>query len=466
MDSSSEPPHLTRRVLLAAAAAGLASPAMAQNARRQPQTPPPPPLAPAPLVVLTPMRAEARLRGPNERGTPVWGYWGQVPGPTLRLKRDQEQTITVHNALDEPTALHIRGFRGENRMDGIPGLTQAAIAPGDRFNLVVKPRDAGTFLYRPWHPEFGAAQVARGLSGAFIVDEATPVEVDQDQLFVLDEWVLDPTGAIAETAIGVLRGTGGEAVSRVITVNGGPNFEILARQNERLRLRFVNASHSSLLRLAIRGVPLTLVAIDGQPSEPFMLEGSSVVMGPGQRVDIMVDATDPPGTRYEAVIDNLIGERLVGQFLVSSEAPRRNQSLTAPKQLPPNPISQQLPLARAFRTELSLVTRADGETRFAGKSDRAPRPEPDFRVRRGTVVAIGLPNDTKAIQAVQLHGHAARLLDGVDDGWKPFFLDTIMLAPGTTSRIAFLADNPGKWVIAAQAIGEARGPLVSWFEVT
>ncbi|MGB8741256.1 MAG: multicopper oxidase domain-containing protein, partial [Xanthobacteraceae bacterium] len=48
---------------------------------------------------------------------------------------------------------------------------------------------------------------------------------------------------------------------------------------------------------------------------------------------------------------------------------------------------------------------------------------------------------------IHLHGHSFRLLDALDDGWKPFWLDTMPVAPGGKARIAFVADDPGKWLI-------------------
>jgi len=65
---------------------------------------------------------------------------------------------------------------------------------------------------------------------------------------------------------------------------------------------------------------------------------------------------------------------------------------------------------------------------------------------------------------VHLHGHHFRLLDRLDDGWKPYWLDTIVVAGRQTARIAFVADNPGRWLIEQHALdGPAAG--VNWFEV-
>ncbi len=89
-------------------------------------------------------------------------------------------------------------------------------------------------------------------------------------------------------------------------------------------------------------------------------------------------------------------------------------------------------------------------------------------MKQGRTVVLGLSNpfvENTGIQDyafIHLHGHSFRLLDALDDGWKPFWLDTLPLAPGGKARIAFVADNPGKWLIE----GLAENGAGAWFEVT
>ena len=447
-------PSLDRRHLIA----GLATlPALARDACAQPS---------APVTrTLTASRGEARLRGPDHPATPILGYDGLVPGPVLRARRGEEFRLRLTNQLDQPTALHWHGMRLANGMDGVPGLTQQAIEPGASFDVAFTPQDAGTFLYRPWHPVHGPRQLARGLAGLLIVEGATLPSADREQILVLDDWALDADGALAAPGLTLEpQGKPGTA-GRIVTVNGQPNLVIEARANERLWLRIANAAHARIMQLVIPGQPLTLVALDGQPCEPFLLQNAQVTLGPGQRAEIMLDVTGAPGASLPIAINNLAGASLEGRIAIAEGQPLRPAPLPRPDWLPANPIAQELDFRRAFRLDLGIETRG-AETVFNARADRAPGPQPAFKVRRNTVVMAGLRNQTQMFQAVHLHGHQARLLDGLDDGWKPFFLDTVLVAPGTTARIAFLADNPGKWVIEAQAIGDDNGPLVTWFEVS
>ena len=88
-----------------------------------------------------------------------------------------------------------------------------------------------------------------------------------------------------------------------------------------------------------------------------------------------------------------------------------------------------------------------------------------FRVKRGRVVMLALINRKAFACAVHVHGHAFRLLDPLDDGWKPFWLATVLVEAGQTTRIAFLADNPGKWPIEWVAIDQPQSVMAGWFEV-
>src|SRR3546814_12651134 len=73
-------------------------------------------------------------------------------------------------------------------MDGVPGLTQAAIPPTGEFVYAFTPPDAGTFWYHP-HAD-SLQQLGRGLSGALIVEEREPLQVDRELLWVIGDWRL------------------------------------------------------------------------------------------------------------------------------------------------------------------------------------------------------------------------------------------------------------------------------------
>jgi FtsP/CotA-like multicopper oxidase with cupredoxin domain len=113
-----------------------------------------------------------------------------------------------------------------------------------------------------------------------------------------------------------------------------------------------------------------------------------------------------------------------------------------------------------FSGALRITLPIDG--RDGAALDRVPL----FAAARGRTVVMALDNRDTAAHVVHLHGHHFRLLDRLDDGWKPYWLDTIAVERQQTVRIAFVADNPGRWPIEQTALdGPAAAAGANWFEV-
>ena len=77
--------------------------------------------------------------------TEIWGYNGVNPGPEIRLAQGEAFKTRLLNELSEPTSVHWHGLRIENAMDGVSGLTQDAVAPGEGFDYAFVAPDAGTY---------------------------------------------------------------------------------------------------------------------------------------------------------------------------------------------------------------------------------------------------------------------------------------------------------------------------------
>ena len=90
---------------------------------------------------------------------------------------------------------------------------------------------------------------------------------------------------------------------------------------------------------------------------------------------------------------------------------------------------------------------------------------PAFRAKPGRTVVLALTNRAAIPTVFHLHGHHFRLLDRLDDGWKPFWLDTLAIDAGQTQRIAFAAEYVGRWLIESVATDWAAPRLVRWYSV-
>ena len=411
---------------LAAAAALLAGPARSQPADG--------------FRLLRARPGDVRLRGPERGTTSIWGFEGVAPGPVLRVKRGEELKVRFLNELPANATVHWHGVRVPNGMDGVPPLTQKPVVPGGSFDYRFTPPDAGTFWY---HSAFRAPGAEHGLHGLLIVDEAEPVDVDRDVALVLDAW--------PHAGDGALPGDG----KPNFTANGAPSLDIPVNANERVRLRLLNAAPDRFMTLRVDRHPVTVMAIDGQPAEPFVARDSRITLSPGNRADLFFDAILTPGSVAPLVLKQDGADVPIGR-LVYGKAATRPAARSELKPLPPNPLPERMDFRGALRHELAL----DG-----GPRDKTAFGPALFSARRGRTVMLALANRTDAPQVVHLHGHHARLLDNLDDGWKPFWLDTILCVPKQTTRIAFVADNPGRWALTARTI-DGETALASVFEVT
>ena len=134
-------------------------------------------------LTLTAAPGRAPLVGASYPSTDVWCYGNSIPGPEFRVRQGEPVRVVVRNQLSEDTTVHLHGIRLPNAMDGVPGLTQPPIKPGEQFTYEFTPPDAGTFWYHP-HAD-SLQQLGRGMAGALIVEEPDPVVVDRD-----DHWTV------------------------------------------------------------------------------------------------------------------------------------------------------------------------------------------------------------------------------------------------------------------------------------
>ncbi len=155
--------------------------------------------------------------------------------------------------------------------------------------------------------------------------------------------------------------------------------------------------------------------------------------------------------------------RPIGQLVVSGEPPIR------PAPLPPAAaaaLQRPAGAARPQGTPCASIWRSAARDRLGQRrSDFAASAAPAFRAKTGRTVVLALTNRADIATVFHLHGHHFRLLDRLDDGWKPFWLDTLAIEPGQTQRIAFLAEYPGRWLIESVATDWAAPRLVRWYSV-
>ncbi|MEP0546353.1 MAG: copper oxidase [Rhodothermales bacterium] len=188
-----------------------------------------------------------------------WGYNGQVHGPTFEAVEGDTVRVYVTNRLPVATTVHWHGFFLPNGMDGVGGLNQPVIPPGETFVYTFPIRQNGTFMYHSHHDEM--TQIALGLTGMFVVHPNTRgeiPEVDRDFAIMLHEWAVDP---------GTSRPDPNEMSDfNVLTMNARafPGTDpLVVGHMDRVRLRFGNLSPMDHHPIHLHGHYWKIVGTDG-----------------------------------------------------------------------------------------------------------------------------------------------------------------------------------------------------------
>jgi FtsP/CotA-like multicopper oxidase with cupredoxin domain len=391
--------------------------------------------------------------GPPERPDALgWQFFGAPTDAGDDPRRGQGFDFTLANELPVPVALNWHG------LDGVPSaeplIGRAPLPAGERENLQIPFRRAGTFFCDLRLLGDGQGRPSRAL--ATTIQETEPVAVDRDEIFLIEDWRLRPDG----TAIAP--GIDPKDVTLLYTINRRPSQDVSARTHDRLRLRFINGCQRSVIAVKIENYEVRVMALDSQPAEPFPARNGALVLAPGSRTDIFVDVTASAGTTSSILLHDGKESRPIGRLVVSNEPPVRTAPLPPAPPLPSNGLPSQLDLKNALRSDVTL---GGPPAEWVTPINFAATATPAFRAKAGRTVVLALTNRAEIATVFHLHGHHFRLLDRLDDGWKPFWLDTLAIEPKQTQRIAFLAEYAGRWLMEAMAADWAAPRLVRWYSV-
>lgn len=454
-----------RRSFLAAAGGGLLLTAVPQRLLQA--------AVPHLDTALITKRGRVALVGPPHPDTDVWSYNGDVPGPELRLRQGERLRVVVQNHLSQGTTIHWHGVRVPNPMDGVPGLTQRSINPGESFVYEFEVPDAGTYWYHPH--QYSIEQVGRGLAGPLIIEEREPPAVDRDITWVLGDWRLKQDASIASGFGNRMEMAMAGRIGNTVTVNGRLPDTFQVQAGERLRLRLINTAPARIFGLAFKGHQPLIVALDGQPIEPHAPDGARVVLGPAMRADLIIDMSGKPGERF-AVIDNFyegLAYTLL-HFAYSAEKPVRDQALAPPKPLPANTMPEP-DLDHAERHDVRLEGGMMGGRGMGmggmmsgmawsinGISAVGHDMSPMLMLRRNRSYILAIKNETAWYHPIHLHGHSFRVIarNAQPTRYREW-QDTVLIPPRETADIAFVADNPGDWMLHCHILDHQEGGLMA-----
>jgi len=428
-------------------------------------------------------------------------YNGQIPGPALRLREGERVRVALRNALAEPTTIHWHGVDVPNAMDGVPGITQKAIQPGETFVYEFEARPAGTRWYHTHFEEH--RQLDLGLAAPLIIEPARPdpFPVDREYTLVLDDWATgtgQPVPATREGVAGARGGTGGmmggmggmmgrggmgpmmgggqTPAYDTMTINGKayPATEPLrVRKGERVRLRLINASadHTHVARLV--GHRLQVTHTDGNPLvQPVDVD--AVPIAPSERYDVMVVADRPGAWVFTCLAP---GHRAAGEQVLVVYEGHEGGNAKAPdegvagldlwqyglgrgRDVLPRPSGRE----RVY--DLALSGGMMGSDVWTINGKQYPRTDP-LRLRRGDVARVRFVNHSMEAHPMHLHGQSFKVLavNGARYA-QPIVKDSVDVEGRMGSAVVeFTADNPGDWLFHCHKPMHMDGGMIALVKV-
>ena len=350
---------------------------------------------------------------------------GRSPGPELRVRQGDLVEVTLANEdVDEGVTIHWHGVDVPNAEDGVAGVTQDAVLPGESHVYRFRVEQVGTFWYHTH--QVSSKEVRRGLFGVIVVEpRQAPAGVD----LVL----------AAHTFDGIPTLNGDESGGRHRIPAGTP-----------VRLRLVNTDGFQQT-FTLSGTPFRVLAIDGTDlHEPGELERVGLTIAGGGRVD--VGFTQSPGAVRVGIHDTTVAITL------------SPHGAPAPAEQPPtadfDPLTYGTPAPTQYDARSTFDRRFELTiTRKPGFFDGLPGLQwalnghiypdvPVFVVEPGDLVEVAVTNHSKGIHPMHLHGHHVLVLsrDGQPSTGSPWWSDTLDVLPGESYVVAFRADNPGLWM--------------------
>ena len=433
----------------------------------------------------------------------------QHPGPLIKVEEGTTIFVNFTNETSLPTAVHWHGVRLENRYDGVPGVTQEPVQPGEAFRYQVYFKDAGIYWYHPHHRE--DVQQELGLAGNMLVapiSDGYYSPVNREEVVMLDDLALTHDGAVPfglESSNYMLMGRFGN----FFITNGEPEYSLEVDAGEVVRFHFTNASNTRTFNLSFRvgpepdadTLPIKVVGSDvGKLEHEVLVE--SVVLAPAERYIVEV-LFDEPGTykltnhvqginhRMGVFLEEIAtlgtiavsGSRTVVDHQLAFETLRTNLDvvteidryrsyfnrpldhelvLTLEVDSLPPAIEQSMlydwvyfnPVEWTGTMPVMNWSTTGAEVRWilrdTGTGDENMAVNWNFQV--GDIAKIRIHNDRGAFHSMQhpLHIHGQRFLileqNGIPNN-NLVWKDTVLLPTGSSTDILLELSNPGRWMV-------------------
>jgi spore coat protein A len=389
--------------------------------------------------------------------TPVYGYDGIYPGPTIRARKGRTTVVRVTNGLSFNQNVHLHGGLVPAASDGHP---MQLIAPGGAFTYTYpNTQDPATLWYHDHAHGLSARTMFYGLAGYYVIEDDLDLPSgDFDVPLVIQDRAFNADGSLRYTE-NIDEGFIGDT----IVVNGtvSPRFAV---KRALYRLRFLNASNARAYRLELsNGAAMVQVAGDGGLLEA-PVSRPSIPLGPAERVDVVVDFRRlRAGTQVE--LRNALGSGGTAAVLRFDVTGARADSGRVPPALRPR---EEIPAPVATR-RWDLMFSTTGAPRWEMSGLGFEMDRIDARAQLGTTERWLFVNSSHRAHPMHIHGVHFRVLDrsegavhAGDRAWK----DTVMVAVGETVIVQpYFAQHRGRFVFHCHNLEHQERAMMLQLEV-
>src|SRR5215469_16035683 len=408
--------------------------------------------------------------------TPIWGYNGTFPGPTIRAKSGRKTVVRQTNALSGPVSVHLHGGVQPPESDGYP--TDLIPFGGTKEYVYPNLHRAATLFYHDHAMDRTGLNVYMGLSGLYVIedgiDDALPLpKGDFDVPLIIQDRSFNPDGtfAFSNNDPANVFAEGGD----VILVNGvpWPRFQVAARK---YRFRILNASSTKTYRLGLSShQAIVQIATDGGLLDrPISLQ--SLDLAPAERAEVVIDFA---GLALGSSVDleNALGSGDLGRVMRFQVTRAASDDSKIPAVLDPTePLTESMAAATRTFVFKPVPRPSFPPFRFAINGQLFDPSRIEARVPEGDVEIWQFENRTiglgpVAAQEHPVHVHLVNFLvldrDGrppqvYERGWK----DTVLVGVGQIVRvIARFAPFPGKYVMHCHNLAHEDHSMMANFEV-
>ena len=401
------------------------------------------------------------------------------PPPVLSMKQGVRGAFNVVNTLDDYTAMHWHGIRLPNRMDGVPYLTQAPIAQDESYLYDFTPPDAGTYWYHPHCMTM--TQMASGLTGALIVHEKNDPGFDGDQVINLRDFKLDTEDQL-KTPYSLRGAARGGTHGNHMTANWLSAPEYAHPSGGLVRLRVLNTDTTRIYKVYLSTQQGRVIAWDGHPVDeaiPMPSEQTPMLLGPGQRADIVVRMPEQEGKSLSLYAQKSGQAKLMASL--RAQGPNLAHTLEDVNVLPKNPLAQP-DLENVQKHEFVFGWSPDGSTpnngfcgsfgknfwsinRVRWPGDAEPGNGPLATLEYGESYILRFRNESPNLHPIHLHGLVFKPLRSNKRTLPKNWTDTVLLLKNEVIDVVLVADNIGDWAFHCHVIEHQKTGLAGFIRV-